>query len=210
MKRLLLRACEKFCCAVCWLRCAVLAPSPNSMLCLGRCAPGALPSARSRRIFSQALTALALCCAWLAHAEDNVLLIQQGPQGFVVWHGEGESRLDDDTALELMASATPEGGPERPTEFGPARAYELPEGVLIRLPAAAKDRALLVDRDACGHIKLWHAEGTTQLTDAQLTDIVLSALPEGGPRLRLDGYYAKAFVGKLGVTVTLWKAPPRK
>ena len=87
---------------------------------------------------------------------------------------------------------------------------ELPEGVLIRLPAAAKDRALLVDRDACGHIKLWHAEGTTQLSDAQLTDIVLSALPEGGPRLRLNGYYAKAFVGKLGVTVTLWKAPPRK
>lgn len=88
-----------------------------------------------------ALRAIALAaCAMLAQAasaNDNVLLIQQGPQGFVVWHGEGDSRLDDDTALELMASA----------------------------------------------------------------------LPEGGPRLRLDGHYAKAFIGRLGVTVTQWLAP---
>lgn len=155
------------------------------------------------------LSLLWLCLVATAHAEDNVLLIQQGPQGFVVWHGEGASQLDDDTALELMASATPDGGPERTTEFGPARAYELPEGVLIRLPAAPVDKALLVDRDACGHVKLWHAEGATRLSDEQLTEIVLSALPEGGPRLRLNGLYAKGFVGKLGVTVTLWKAPQR-
>ena len=37
------------CCAYGSLRCAVLAPSPNSLLCLGRCAPCALRSARSRR-----------------------------------------------------------------------------------------------------------------------------------------------------------------
>jgi|GEM_PF-1631181 hypothetical protein len=156
------------------------------------------------------LAAMTLCWALAAaHAADNVLLIQPGPQGFIVWHGEGESQLDDDTALELMASATPEGGPERMTAFGPARAYELPEGVLIRLPAARSDKALLVDRDACGHIKLWHSAGSTQLSETQLTDLVLSALPEGGPRLRLDGHYAKAFVGKLGVTVTIWPAPAR-
>lgn len=153
--------------------------------------------------------AILLCClAAFAHAEDNVLLVQTGPQGFIVWHGEGESRLDDDTVLELMARAAPDGGEEYPTPLGPARAYELREGILIRLPAAPKDRALLVDRDACGHIKLWHAEGATHLSDTQLSEIVMSALPEGGPRIRLNGLYAKAFVGRLGVTVTLWKAPP--
>ncbi|MFN3884893.1 MAG: hypothetical protein ACK4Q4_09070 [Rhodocyclaceae bacterium] len=152
--------------------------------------------------------AVLLCClAALAHADDNVLLVQTGPQGFVVWHGEGTSLLDDDVVLELMASATPEGGEEIPTPLGPARAFELPEGIVIRLPAASHDRALLVDRDACGHIKLWHEEGATRLSEAQLTEIVMSALPEGGPRIRLDGFYAKAFVGKLGVTVTLWQAP---
>jgi len=150
-----------------------------------------------------------LICIPVLHAADNVLLVQLGPHGFIVWHGDGESQLDDDTVLELMASAAPEGGPERITAFGPARAFDLPEGVLIRLPAAPRDKALLVDRDACGHIKLWHSAGTTRLSEAQLTDLVLSALPEGGPRLRLNGLYAKAFVGKLGVTVTLWPAPAR-
>ncbi|MFN4148080.1 MAG: hypothetical protein ACK4E4_00845 [Rhodocyclaceae bacterium] len=158
----------------------------------------------------RAWAAWLLCVVALAHADDNVLLVQTGPQGFVVWHGEGASLLDDDTVLELMAGATPEGGRELMTPLGPARAYELAEGILIRLPAAAVDRALLVDRDACGHIKLWHEEGATQLTEAQLTEIVMSALPEGGPRIRLDGFYAKAFIGKLGVTVTLWKVPPAR
>lgn len=156
------------------------------------------------------LAALLLCLAMAAHAEDNVLLIQQGPQGFVVWHGEGESRLDDDTVLELMATATPEGGPERSTEFGPARAYELAEGVLIRLPAAPRDRALLVDRDACGHIKLWHAAGSTRLSEAEVTEIVLSALPGGGPRLTIGDRYAKAFIDRLGVTVTFWNKPQKR
>ncbi|MCX8017364.1 MAG: hypothetical protein N2690_05630 [Rhodocyclaceae bacterium] len=112
--------------------------------------------------------------------------------------------------MELLASATPEGGPSRPTAFGPARAYLLPEAILIRLPAAPTDQALLVDRDACGHIKLWHASGATQLSDAELTEIVMSALPEGGPRLTIGGRYAKAFLGRLGVTVTLWNKPQRK
>ena len=37
------------CCAYGSLRCAVLAPSPIYLICLGRCAPCALRSARSRR-----------------------------------------------------------------------------------------------------------------------------------------------------------------
>jgi hypothetical protein len=143
-------------------------------------------------------------------AADNVLLIQQGPEGFVVWHTEGESMLSDDELLEVMATATPEGGEEQATPIGPARAYELPAGVLIRLPAAPRGKALLVDRDACGHLIVWHAAGTTQLTDIELTEAVMSALPEGGPRLSLGGRYAKAFIGRLGVTVTLWKVPVKR
>lgn len=153
------------------------------------------------------LLAVAALPAW---AEDNVLLIRQGPQGFVVWHVEGESRLSDDEILEIMATAAPQGGPEVATPFGPARAFELDEGILIRLPAAPHDQALLVDRDACGHIIVWHAAGKTQLTEAELTEITLSALAEGGPRLRFGDRYAKAFVGKLGVTVTLWPVPARR
>jgi hypothetical protein len=152
--------------------------------------------------------ALLLCLSAAVCAEDNVLLVQTGPQGFVVWHTEGQSQLDDDV-LDLMATATPDGGKETPTPLGPARAYEMSEGILIRLLAAQRDKALLVDRDACGHVHLWHAEGATQLSDAQLTEIVMSALPEGGPRMRLNGTYAKGFIGKLGVTVTLWKVPVR-
>lgn len=155
------------------------------------------------------LALTALLAAAPLHAEDNVLLVQTGPQGFVVWHVEGESVLPDDEVLELMASATPEGGREMPTPLGRARAYEMPEGIVIRLPDAPRDNALLVDRDACGHVHLWHAEGATRLSDRQLTDIVMSALPEGGPRLRLNGTYAKGFIGKLGVTITLWKVPVR-
>lgn len=154
--------------------------------------------------------ALVLACAALPlRAEDNVLLVQTGPQGFVVWHVEGQSLLADDEVLEVMATATPEGGRETPTPLGPARAYEMPEGIVIRLPAARHDKALLVDRDACGHVQLWHAEGTTQLSDTQLSEIVMTALPEGGPRLRLNGKYAKGFIGRLGVIVTLWNVPTR-
>ncbi|MDP1524497.1 MAG: hypothetical protein Q8M20_01680 [Rhodocyclaceae bacterium] len=143
-------------------------------------------------------------------AADNVLLIQTGPAGFTVWHVEGSSVLPDDDVIDIMATARPEGGEIIKTPLGPAQAFQLADGVMIGLPEAPRDRAWLVDRDACGHIHLWHAEGTTQLTDAQLSDIYMSALPEGGPRLRLGAQYAKGFIGKLGVTVTLWSVPAGK
>jgi hypothetical protein len=161
------------------------------------------------RTVRQIAAAFACLIASALHADDNVLLIQTGPQGFVVWHTEGKSRLSDDEALEAMASARPEGGEEIATSLGPARAYELPVGVLIRLPAARSDKALLVDRDACGHIHMWHAEGETQLSDAELTEVVMSALPEGGRRLTLGNRYVKGFVTPLGVTATLWRIPAK-
>ncbi|MDX9994476.1 MAG: hypothetical protein RBS28_04060 [Rhodocyclaceae bacterium] len=156
------------------------------------------------------LCVLAAACVLPAWAEDNVLLVRQGPDGFTVWHTEGESELSEDELLDIMATATPEGGTEVETPVGPARAFELPAGIMVRLPAAPRDNALLVDRDACGHVVVWHAAGATQLTDTELTEAVLSALPEGGPRIRLGDRYAKAFIGRLGVTVTLWKVPAKR
>jgi hypothetical protein len=144
-----------------------------------------------------------------ASAEDNVLLLQLRPAGGItVWHTEGESQITDDEALELEASAKPEGGPEKPTAAGPARAFETPNGVMFRLPAAGKDNALLVERDNCGHIKLWHAAGATNLPDDQLTDIYMSAVPGGGKRLTIGDHHVKAYLGPLGVTASLW--PVRK
>lgn len=150
--------------------------------------------------------------AWLAatavFAADNVLLIQLQPGGqYKVWHTEGESMLTDDEVMDLEVTAKPEGGVEMSTSAGPARARETSEGVVIDLPAARVDKAVLIDRDGCGHIRLWHAAGTTNLTEDQVTDIFISALPEGGKRIAVGSYYVKAFITKLGVTATLWNRP---
>ena len=152
--------------------------------------------------------------AWMiatsAAADDNVLLIQMQPGGrYLVWHTEGESRITDDEAMELEVTARPGGGAEMQTSAGPARAYETSDGVTIRLSAAKDDNALLIDRDNCGHIRLWHAAGATNLPEEQITDIVMSALPGGGKRLTVGSYHVKAFITKLGVTATLWLAPAR-
>lgn len=157
------------------------------------------------------LAALLFLLACGAQAEDNVLLIQTGPKGYTLWHTEGETRFSDDEILELMVTAQPGGGEVVPTRYGPAIAFvEGEAGVVIQLPEAPSDRALLVDRDACGHVVIWHAEGKTQLSEEQITEIAVSALPEGGPRLRFGDYYAKAYLGRLGITVTLWRVPPQK
>lgn len=146
-------------------------------------------------------------CMPMVRAADNVLLIQMQSGGhYRVWHTEGESRLSDDEVMTLEVSARPEGGVEMPTAVGPARAYETSDGVVIALPAASSDKAVLVDRDGCGHIRLWHSVGTTHFTEEQITDIFLSALPEGGRRLAVGGWNVKAFITRLGVTATLWRA----
>jgi hypothetical protein len=146
-----------------------------------------------------------------ASAVDNVLLIQlRAGGGFTVWHTEGESRLSDEEAMELEATATPTGGAELQTGVGPARAYETPDGVTIHLPAAKDDKTLLVDRDDCNHIRVWHAAGATNLADDQIADIFMSALPGGGKRLTIGPYYVKGFITKQGVTATLWNVPAKK
>ena len=145
-----------------------------------------------------------------AAAADNVLLIQMRPEGhYQVWHTEGESQLSDDEVMALEVTAKPEGGEETPTSAGPARAYQTRDGVAIGLPAARNDKAVLIDRDSCGHIRLWHSAGTTDLSEDQITDIVISALPEGGKRLVVGNFHVKAFITKLGVTAALWSVPAK-
>jgi hypothetical protein len=152
----------------------------------------------------------ALMVATAAAAADNVLLIQmQAGGGYKVWHTAGDSVLSDDEIMALEVTAKPQGGEETPTSAGPARAYETSDGVMISLPAAENDKALLIDRDDCGHLRVWHAAGATNLAEDQITDIVISAVPGGGKRLTVGNYHVKAFITKLGVTAALWNAKPK-
>jgi hypothetical protein len=143
-------------------------------------------------------------------AADNSLLIQVEPGGgYRVWHTEGATQLSEDEILMLAAGATPEGSALQSISAGPARAFQTGNGVVIEVPEAASDRKLLVDRDACGAIKVWHADGATQLTEEQMTELVLAALPGGGKLVKVDGRYAKSFVTPLGYAVVIW-APVKR
>lgn len=156
------------------------------------------------------LATLLLLAASFATAADNSLLIQVEPGGgYRVWHTEGATNLGEDEILMLAAGATPEGSALLPVSAGPARAFQTGNGVIIEVPEAASDRKLLVDRDACGAIKVWHADGATRLTEEQLTELVVSALPGGGRRVNIDGNYAKAFITPLGYAVVIW-APVKR
>ena len=158
-----------------------------------------------------ALFLAALMAVTAANAADNVLLIQlQAGGGFRVWHTEGDSQLTDDEVMALEVTAKPEGGELTPTSVGPARVYETGEGVTIRLPDARNDKVLLIDRDDCNHVRVWHSAGATNLLEDQIADIFMSALPGGGKRIAVGDYHVKAFVTKFGVTATLWPAPARK
>ena len=149
---------------------------------------------------------LLLLAGLTVQAADNVLLIQHGAGGYTVWHSEGATQLDDDVVLEIMASAEAEGGVEMTSPVGRARAFARGAAVEIRFSDLQGDNALLVDRDACGHIHVWHAAGPRQVPEDQLTEIMLTALPGGGKRLRFGNEYVKGFVIELGVTATFWKA----
>ncbi len=153
----------------------------------------------------------ALMVVTAANSADNVLLIQlQAGGGFRVWHTEGESRLTDDEIMELEVTAKPGGGEVMPTGAGPARVYESGDGVTISLLEAKNDKTLLIDRDDCNHVRVWHAAGATTLSEDQIADIFISALPGGGQRLSVGPYHVKAFITKQGVTATLWTAAAKK
>jgi hypothetical protein len=141
-----------------------------------------------------------------AFAADNTLLIQLGTDGhYRVWHVEGETHMSEEEILAVSAGAKPEGGEPARVAAGTARGFQTDHGVVIEIPDAKSDRALLVDRDECGAIKVWHAEGATILTEEQTTELVLSALPGGGRPVKVAGRYAKAFVVPLGYAVVIWQ-----
>ena len=145
-----------------------------------------------------------------AAAEDTALLIQVRPDGrYTVWHAGGQSPLSEDEIGALEASAKPEGGRSMLTAAGMVRAFDTPNGVLIRLPALGPDRSLLIDHDGCGGIKVWHDQGDVDLTEGELTELVLSALPEGGKNVVLGKYHAKAYSTKIGVIAAIWQPVPR-
>lgn len=157
-----------------------------------------------RRIALAALLALPTA----ALATDNVLLIQMQPGGaYRVWHNAGETALSEEEVGEIEAAAVAGSTTAVPTAAGPARAENTADGLVIHLSGAPRDNLLLVDRDACGHVRLWHAAGATRLGDDQLTEIVMSALPEGGTRITVGAFHAKAYLTRLGVTAALWRIP---
>jgi hypothetical protein len=144
-------------------------------------------------------------------AADSTILIQNDPAGgFKLWHIEGESNLSERELLLLEASATPDGGKEIETGHGPARAHETANGVIVELMAAKRDRKLLLDRDACSALKAWHAEGSTQLSNDQLGDLVVTAAPDGGSLVVIGDRVAKAFTTRLGVIAIIWKPINRR
>ena len=157
----------------------------------------------------QIAAALAACAALLAPpaaAEDTALLIQIETDGrYTVWHAGGKSPLGDEEISALEVTARPEGGKPTLTTAGLAQAFDTPAGMLIRLPALGPDRSLLIDRDGCGGIKIWHDRGDVNLTEDELTELVLSALPEGGKNVTMTSYHAKAYSTKIGVIAAIWK-----
>lgn len=161
--------------------------------------------------FTMALFAfvLALAAGAACAASDNLLIQLQHDGRYRVWHTEGATQISEEEVLAVAAKATPEGGEPSTVTGGRARAFQTEHGIVIEMLDAKADRNLLVDRDACGAIRLWHSEGPTHLTDDQMTELVMSALPGGGRRLTFDGRHAKAYITPLGYAVVIWKAVSR-
>lgn len=139
-------------------------------------------------------------------AADNAVLIQLRQDGsFRVWHSAGASLLPDDDIHDLEASARPEGGDVMRTELGRAQAFETKQGIVIELPDAKSDKRLLLDRDPCGGLKVWHDEGAARLSDDVLTELVLTALPDGGARIKVGENYVKGYTVERGVIAVIWR-----
>jgi hypothetical protein len=158
------------------------------------------------------LAAIALLICSNAHAAGSTVLIQLTAEGrYRLWYSEGATNLNDEELTTLSASATPQGGEPIRVAAGIARAYDTDKGVVVRIPEAATDSQLLIDRDDCGGVRVWHSDGATVLTEDQLTELVLTAMPAGGKRLTVAGGYAKAFSTRIGVVALIWQpAPPRR
>jgi hypothetical protein len=163
---------------------------------------------RIRRLFVAVVAASAV---FSANAAEDTLLIQMEQNGsFKVWHGRGETQLSDAELQALDASAAPEGGPPIATAAGLARAYETPDGIRIDIPEAPRDKTLLYGRDNCGGVSIWHSTGSIVLTDEQLTELVVNALPLGGKGIPVGTRVAKPYTTRIGVIVVIWQPHIRR
>jgi ABC-type amino acid transport substrate-binding protein len=168
---------------------------------------------KTMRLVAATLAACAALFALPAAAEDTALLIQLRPDGrYTVWHAGDSSPLGENDILALEAAAVPEGSRRVMTSAGLAQAFDTPNGIQIHLPGLGPERALLIDRDGCGGIKLWHSHGNINPSEEELTELVLSALPEGGKRIAVGRLSAKAYSTKIGVIAVIWRpvARPRR
>lgn len=143
-------------------------------------------------------------------AGDNLLIQIQHDGRYQVWHSEGVTTISEEDALAVAATARPEGGEPQAIAGGRARGLQTEHGVVIEMIDAAHDSRLLFDRDACGAVRIWHSEGESRLSEEQITELVMSALPGGGPRLTFNGRHAKAYITPLGYAVVLWTPVARQ
>lgn len=151
---------------------------------------------------------LAILAAGPVQAADEALLVQIEQNGaFRIWHGKGETNFSEDELAILQSSATAEGGAPVETSLGVARAFETGAGTLIEIPGAPGDKWLLVGRDQCNGVAVWHSSGTVTLTNEQLTELVISALPRGGKTLTVGDKVAKAYATEMGIAVVIWPRP---
>ncbi|MDK9723868.1 MAG: hypothetical protein OEL88_03190 [Sterolibacteriaceae bacterium MAG5] len=163
---------------------------------------------RCARIIAAFLLVFATAAA--AVENNTTLLVQIDPDGrYRIWHSTGATQLNEDELLALAASALPEGGEPMATSAGPAVAYDTRQGVVVALKEARGDDRLLIDRDDCGGVKVWHAGGPALLGEDDLTELMLTALPGGGKRIPVGKQVARGYSTRLGVIVLLWKPTGR-
>lgn len=154
---------------------------------------------------------MSLLAATAQAVENNTTLLVQIEQDgrYRVWYNTGDTHLSEDEILALAASASPDGGAPMATSAGNAVAYDTRQGILVALNEAKTDNRLLVDRDECGGVKVWHSGGVPILGDDVLTELVLTALPGGGKKIPVGNRVARGFSTRLGVVVLLWKSAAR-
>lgn len=162
--------------------------------------------------YARIIAALFLLAASSVQAVENntTLLVQIEQDGrYRVWYNTGDSHLAEDEVLALAAGASPEGSAPMATSAGSAVAYDTRLGIVVTLSEAKTDNRLLVDRDECGGVKVWHSGGIPLLGDDVLTELVLTALPGGGKKIPVGDRVARGFSTHLGVVVLLWKPAAR-
>ena len=56
---------------------------------------------------------------------------------------------------------------------------------------------------------MWHDEAPTRLPDDVLTELVLTALPDGGARIKIGETVVRGYTVERGVIAVIWK-PSRR